>query len=183
VPGILENSCGAADPAPHHEGEDGVAIAGTIAVIASVLVLAFQARELAKHARIANQVAAVETNRELLMMFHNVYREFLEQPQLRAHFYDESPVAPTEDDRVRIRVLSEMLADSLQVGLETVTRLATYERYAEPWREYVEASLGSSSSVRSLVRDHPAFWPSLVPIVTAYELAHPYASGSGRRRG
>jgi hypothetical protein len=148
-------------------------VAGTIAVIASVLVLAYQARELAKHSRIANQVAAVETNRELLMMFHNVYRVFLERPELRAHFFDESSAAPTADDRVRIRVVSEMVADCLQVGLETVSRLATYERYAEPWRDYVEMTVNGSSSIRSLVRDNPTFWPSIVPLVESYDAAHP----------
>lgn len=147
-------------------------VAGTIAVIASVLVLAYQARELAKHSRIANQVAAVETNRELLMMFHKVYHVFLDRPELRAHFFDESSAAPTADDRVRIRVVSEMLADCLQVGLETVTRLATYERYAEPWKDYVEMTVNSSSSIRSLVRDNPTFWPSIVPLVESYDAAH-----------
>lgn len=147
-------------------------VAGTIAVIASVLVLAFQARELAKHARIANQVAAVETNRELLMMFHNVYRVFLEQPELRALFFDESSAEPTADDRVRIRVVSEMIADCLQVGLETVSRLATYGRYADPWMDYVEMTVNGSSSIRSLVRDNPTFWPSILPLVESYDAAH-----------
>ena len=52
------------------------AVVGTAAVIASVLVLALQARELAKHARVANEVASAETNRELIRRFADVHRVF-----------------------------------------------------------------------------------------------------------
>ncbi len=70
--------------APTGKGELGLD-AGTIAVIASVLVLAYQARSLATHARIANEVAGAEANRELLTWWHDsVFRVFVVYPETRA---------------------------------------------------------------------------------------------------
>ena len=146
---------------------------GTVAVVISVLVLAYQGRELAKHARIANQVAAVETNRELLLMWRGVYEVFIDYPDLRAQFYDPSPTALAGADGVRLIVVSEMAADALQVGVETVDTLAAYKRYREPWLEYAETALASSASLRSVVRDQPSAWPGLATMVAAYDASQP----------
>jgi hypothetical protein len=146
---------------------------GTVAVVISVLVLAYQGRELAKHARIANQVASAETNRELLLMWRGVHEVFIEHPDLRAQFYDPSPAALTGADSVRLIVVSEMAADALQVGVETVDTLAAYQRYREPWLEYAETALASSASLRSVVRDQPSAWPGLAAMVVAFDASQP----------
>ena len=41
-------------------------LVATLAVVVSVLVLAYQGRELARHTRVANEVAGTEAHREIL---------------------------------------------------------------------------------------------------------------------
>ena len=148
-------------------------VAGTVAVIASVLVLAFQARELAKQSRIANEVAGVETNRELITLLVPVHRVFIDYPDLRRHFYDQSPVAPSELDQARLVEIAEMYADALQVAVETVERLASYQRYTAAWKDSADSALASSSTLRSVVRAHPTWWPGLDPLIAAYDASYP----------
>ena len=93
---------------PATDAKESVLDAATIAVIVSVLVLAFQARSLAEHARIANEVAGAETNREVLSMWANAQRVFIEYPDLKAHYLDESPTPPSALERVRLLAVSEM---------------------------------------------------------------------------
>ena len=148
--------------------------AGTIAVIASVLVLAYQARSLATHARIANEVAGAEANRELLTWWHDsVLRVFVEYPETRALLYDASVQPADAAQQVRLQVVSEMAADALQVALETAGRLAPFTRYQEPWKEYAAAQVASSSAIRSVVRGMPNAWAALAPLVEAYDHANP----------
>ena len=151
---------------------------GTVAVIASVLVFAWQARELARQSRIANQVAGAETNRELLLMFRDVHRVFIDHPGLWPQFYDQAAEPPSAEDEVRLRVVAEMYADALQVALETVNRLASYERYADAWREYINTMLASSQALRKVPRDHPEGWPELAVMVQAYDASHPSRSAA-----
>lgn len=145
---------------------------GTIAVITSVLVFAWQARELAKQSRIANQVAGAETNRELLLMFRDVHRVFIDHPGLWPQFYDQVAEPPNAEDEVRLRVVAEMYADALQVALETVNRLASYERYADAWRAYISSMLSSSQVLRRVPREHPEGWPELAAMVQAFDASH-----------
>ena len=161
--------------------------AATIAVILSVLVLAFQARSLAEHARIANEVAGAETNREVLSMWASAQRVFIEYPELRAHYLDESPTPPSALERVRLLAVSEMCADVLQVAVESADRLAPFRRYAEPWRDYATQAIESSSTLRSVIRDLPTAWPGMMPFVAAYDasqratsLAADHADAPGR---
>jgi hypothetical protein len=146
---------------------------GVIAVIASVLVLAVQAREFAKHTRVANEAAEVETHRDLMAMYGAVHRVFIDHPELWPHYYDQSSVAPSAHDQVRLRVVSEMAADAHEVAWDTVDELTSYKRYAEPWREYVRAEVGKSSTLRSFVRDQLTGWPSLTSLVAAYDARSP----------
>jgi hypothetical protein len=150
-------------------------LVGTIAVITSVLVFAWQARELAKQSRIANEVAGAETNRELLLMFRDVHRVFIDHPGLWPQFYDQAVQPPNADDEVRLRIVAEMYADALQVALESVNRLASYERYADAWRAYIGSMLASSQALRRVPRDHPEGWPELAAMVKAYEASQPPA--------
>ena len=54
-------------------------LAATIAVVASVLVLVLQTREVAKEASIANQVAGTRAHRELIGILARTYDRFYEQ--------------------------------------------------------------------------------------------------------
>src|SRR5690348_14527642 len=62
-------------------------VVGTIAVVVSVLVLAYQGRELAGHTRIANEVAATQAHRDLLFHWKWVIDVFVRHPDLHALYF------------------------------------------------------------------------------------------------
>jgi hypothetical protein len=148
-----------------------IAIAGAVAVILSVLLLAYEARQLTQQGRIANQHAGAETNRELLRMFADVHRVFIDHPNLRPHFLDESAVAPSAVEQIRLAVVTEMFADALQVGIESAERLEPYGVYAEAWRGYADTSVANSSMLRDFVRARPEPWAAIAIRVEAYDAA------------
>jgi hypothetical protein len=61
-------------------------LAGTIAVALSVLVFAFQARALAQAARTGNQLAASQTDLELIALIARTNSVFLDYPELLGKF-------------------------------------------------------------------------------------------------
>jgi hypothetical protein len=149
-------------------------VAATIAVVASVIVLVLQTRAVAKEASIANQVAGTRAHRELIGMLGQIYDRFFEHPELRAHFYGEATTAPSETDRVRLEIISEQVADTLQVALDTTEKLASYGWVAAEWRKYTVQSLAASAVLRSTIRDRPGIWTPLEPLVAAYDAqSHP----------
>lgn len=88
-------------------------VVATLAVVVSVLALAYQGRELAKHTRVANEVAGVETHRELMRHWKSITDAFIEHPELRAQYYSNAASRPSPTDTVRL----ETIASSTRTGL------------------------------------------------------------------
>ncbi len=87
-----------------------MALIGTIAVVVSVLVLAYQGRELAGHTRIANEVAGTQAHRELLFHWKSVIDVFVRHPELHPLYLGQASGTPTPEDAVRLAVIAEQHA-------------------------------------------------------------------------
>jgi hypothetical protein len=144
-------------------------LAATIAVVASVIVLILQTRTVAKEATIANQVAGTRAHRELIGMLGETHDRFFEHPELRKHFYGNAAGEATEAERVRLQVIAEQLADTLQVALDTTEKLASYGWVTSEWRKYSLETVASSAIFRSTIRDRPGIWTPLEPMVRDYD--------------
>src|SRR5690242_7793526 len=94
-------------------------LAATIAVVVSVLVFAFQARELARQSRLANEVAGTRAHGEIVLHWKNIMDVFIQYPELRAFYFDQTSEAPSASDSVRLGVIAEQHADWLEVLLAT----------------------------------------------------------------
>jgi hypothetical protein len=155
---------------------------GTLAVFASVLVLAYQARELTRQSRAANQVAATRAHQGLFRQFEWVSGAFLQHPELRAYFFSEmAPPPNTTDLSSRLETIAERYADVLYVGLDTASGLVTYgewrpskgrQDFASQWVEYVTAMIERSEPLRSVIRANPGVWPSLELLLADHDAAH-----------
>jgi len=144
-------------------------LAATIAVVASVLVLVLQTRAVAKEASIANQVAGTRAHRDLIGMLARIYDRFFEYPELRAHFYGQATTAPTFSEQIRLGIIAEELADTLQVALDTTEKLGSYDWVAAEWMKYAAESVATSAILRSTIRERPGIWTPLEPIVAEHE--------------
>ncbi len=142
----------------------------TIAVVASVLVFAYQARELARQSRVGNEVAGTQAHREIMLHYKQFSDVFIQYPELHAYYYDQTPNTPTATDSARLAVIAEQHGDWLDSCLLTTRRLKSYDWVAlyGGWDDYVASTLGSSSILRSTIRD-TRWWPSLDPFLSRYD--------------
>jgi len=146
----------------------------TIAVIASVLVFAYQARELARQSRVGNEVAGTQAHREMMLHYKRFTDVFIQYPELHAYYYDQTPNTPSANDSVRLAVIADQHADYLDSCLVTTTQLKSYKPTGmiQGWDDYIASSVGSSSLLRSIIRD-TRDWPTLDPFVSHYDESHP----------
>jgi len=144
-------------------------VISTIAVVASVLVFAYQARELAIQSRVANQVAGTQAHRELIGYYQPVYDVFIQFPDLHAHYFDATQASPSAHDTVRLQMLAEMHADFLSMGAHTSQALKSYTPWADEWVHYISGALASSSRLRKEIRSDPTLYPALQPLLAAYD--------------
>lgn len=147
-------------------------LAATIAVIASVLVFAYQARELARQSRLANEVAGTRAHREMIVDWKNLMDVFVQYPTLRAYYYDQAPNTPSQAESIQLEVIAQQHADWLESVLATTTLLASYQSVAISlaggWDNYIPRTIASSSLLRSTIRDG-AEWPALVAYIADYD--------------
>jgi hypothetical protein len=142
----------------------------TIAVVASVLVFAYQARELARQSRVGNEVAGTQAYRDILRDSKQFTDVFIQYPELDAYYYDQSPNPPSAADSVRLTVIAEQHADWLEAALVTTRQLKSYEYtgVTYEWDDYIRRAVGSSSLLRSTIREFRD-WPTLDPFVACYD--------------
>jgi hypothetical protein len=148
----------------------------TLAVVVSVLVLAYQGRELAGHTRVANEVAGTQAHRELIHHWKSWSDVFIQYPELHAYYYDQATDTPNASDTVRLDVIADQEADFLDATFITSQRLASYAHWADEWTDYIPRELASSTRLRAIIRDNPGFYPSVEPLVADYDASHEHGS-------
>jgi hypothetical protein len=159
-------------------------VIGTIAVVVSVLVLAYQGRELAGATRIANEVAATQAHRDMLFHWKTVIDVFVHHPGLHALYFGGTSRSPTEVEAVQLDVIGEQHADWLNTAMTTEAQLrslpAIYANWTGGWREFSANAVSQSPVLRALIRSRPIEWPMLYPLLVEHDGQHPQIEpGSG----
>ena len=148
----------------------------SIAVVASVLVFAYQARELAGQSRVGNEVAGTQAHREIVFHWKGLMDVFIRYPELYAYYYDQSPNPPSATESVRLKVIVEQHADWLEAAIVTARKLRSYESAGMwgEWDDYITRVVGSSSILRSTIRGNGEWneWAYLEPFVSRYDESH-----------
>jgi hypothetical protein len=144
---------------------------GTIAVVASVLVLAYQSREVAHQTRTANEVSGTLAHRELVFHWEEWAKVFIHHPELHGMYFGEPTTEPNDAARVRLAVIAEAHADWLEAGLTTEQQLASYSIVTSIgyWENYVAWVMASTPGLRKVMRDQPNTWPNLNAYLARYE--------------
>jgi hypothetical protein len=146
---------------------------GTLAVVVSVLVLAYQARELAAHTKVANDVAGVETHRELMRHWKSILDVFIEYPELHPQYYGKATAPASASDGVRLTMIAEQQADWLEAGLLTSRGLGSYESdFGGEWEDYAASCVASSPVLRAHVRANPVMNPPVTALLARYDASH-----------
>jgi len=154
-----------------------VDVISTVAVVASVLFFAMQARSLAGQQRTANEVAGTQAHRELLAHYTAVSAVFIQFPDLYDLYFDgttsmagdDDVVPPSADDIVRLKVIADLHADYLSMAAQTSQRLASYATSTDEWSYYIRWCLAASSYLRSEIRDKVDLYPELALFIADYD--------------
>lgn len=135
-------------------------IGGLAGVIASVALLAWQTRAVARQTEISNAIASASVINNTTSSLRQILSLFVECPELRPYFY-ESKLPPSRGlKRIRILTVAEMLADILEEGL-SVDRLVRTVRIYEEWPLYCADMLATSPALNEVMLQHPSWWRTL----------------------
>lgn len=143
-------------------------LVGLVGVIASLAFNGWQARQLFKQLRLQTSLAGLSGTVQPIELLHGVLRIFYEDPSLRPHFYEHKALPPTGDRRSQILAVGEMLGDVLEVGLFHTREIEATASY-EDWRNYAAFLMTHSPTLDHLVREHPGWYPNLVPFLRDQE--------------
>lgn len=113
---------------------------------------------------IQNEMAKVEIIHSGAEHLSGVYRVFVDYPELRKYFYDGSPCPSRGKDRARVLTVAEMICDTVDSVLETISRITSQEERGD-WLHYIEHILDQSPTIGQLVLEHPREWPEVASIL------------------
>lgn len=139
---------------------DVTAIAGLIGLIASLCLVAWQTRAIARQTAISNAIAGVSALNTVLSSLREVYMVFIDHPELRPYFYGGQGMPRSRRLRRQVNTVAEMLADVLESGLLQY-RLAPASESSEIWEDYCRHMLAQSPALCELARKYPEWWPEL----------------------
>jgi hypothetical protein len=135
-------------------------IIGLAGVIASVALLAWQTRAVARQTEISNSIAGASVISSMTSSLRQVLLLFVEYPELRPYFYESKPSPLRGPKRVRILTVAEMLANILEEGL-SVNRFVWTVRIYEEWPLYCADMLATSPALNEVMLQHPEWWRTL----------------------
>jgi hypothetical protein len=120
-----------------------VALVGNVVLIASVILLGLQVREMAKQSRHGARATLASVYQAMNDNMLQIYRLFIDRPSLRPYFYaaqeltDESP-----EERERVEATAELFIAFIDNVLTQMPLLPS--NLAEPWRTYFSSVTTSS---------------------------------------
>jgi len=93
-----------------------------VAVVVSVLLLAWQSREVARATRLATRTAVAGVMTDSAANVRSVFEGLLAHPELRQYVTDGVPLPADPLEHARALTMCEMLCDALEASLETAAR-------------------------------------------------------------
>ncbi|MEU4556524.1 hypothetical protein [Micromonospora violae] len=123
-------------------------------------LLAWQTRAAAKQAEVANAFAGATVLHNQTTSLREVYRVFIDHPELRPYFYGRKPCPRNQRQRDRVMTIAEMLADTLEDGL-VAHHLVPASESESDWINYCRHVRANSPALEEWVQRHPGWWPKL----------------------
>lgn len=140
-------------------------IVGLIGLVVTVALLAGQTRAAAKQSEVANAIAGATVLFTCTASLHEVLRLFVQEPEIRAYFYDGAPCPTQGMERDRVVTIAEMLADTLEDGLVT-HRLVPASESETDWIGYCRQMRSSSPGLDAIINENAEWWPQLARLTS-----------------
>lgn len=137
-----------------------LAMIGTAGVVASLVFVALQTRELSRQTRANNRIAVTTGMYNALERSHQLDFFLAEQPQLRAYLYEGLPCVESDANFPVVATLAEVLADVIDYGLMVAELLPGTEQYIG-WGLYATHAVDNSPHLRQHLAERPEWYPQL----------------------
>src|SRR5690242_16052246 len=98
-------------------------VLSVVAVVGSVLVLAWQSREVARATRLATRTAVAGVMTDAASNVGAVFEALLAYPELRPYITDGVPLPQAALEHARAQTLCEMLCDAIEASLEAASQV------------------------------------------------------------
>ncbi|OXS33941.1 hypothetical protein [Streptomyces sp. XY006] len=136
-------------------------VIAAVGVVSSLLIAAWQTRELTRQTKLNNGLAGATATYNGLERLHYVDGFIAEHPSLYEYFYGGAPIPQDPEQRARVMALVNILADSIDYGLMTTAVTPAVLGY-EGWREFAVVMRRDCPALVHAVKENPGFYPALV---------------------
>jgi hypothetical protein len=144
-----------------------------LAVVASVLVLAWQTKQVATATTLASKTAVAAAMSDTTAHVRAVLQTLLTYPELRPFIFGGESLPLSGQELARAQTLCEMLFDSLEVTLEVVANLPGADSALTGWSDYAESVPRDSPGSAAHVSAHPNWYPRLAALWRNISDPHP----------
>ena len=126
----------------------------------SVIFAAVQNSILARQTKMLQTTAELSYNLEVITRMNEIILQIAGGRRSRAYVWGKA-----EKRNSRSSHEGRVFLDVLDAAVSGVNRLSKFRDSGfENWAVYVEYVLKNSRSLRAEIRDHPSWWPNIVPI-------------------
>ncbi len=138
-----------------------VEVLSLVALVGSVLVLAWQSKEVATATRLASRATVEGAISDVAVHLGGVLQTMVTYPHLRQYVYDGVPLPASGEERARAETLCELLCDAAETTLEVTARLPHADDALIGWTLYARSILDSSPTCAAIVSANPSWYPRL----------------------
>jgi len=138
-------------------------VLSVLAVVGSVLVLAWQSREVAHATRLATKTAVATAMSDAAANVRGVFDALLTYPELRQYITDGAPLPAEPLERARAQTLCEMLCDAIEASLEVAAQVPGADHALSGWPSWATWVLANSPGSAAHVARRPTWYPRLGP--------------------
>jgi len=144
---------------------EALQVLSVVAVVGSVLVLAWQSREVARASRLATKTAVAAAITDAASNVRAVFEALLAHPELRPYITDGAPLPATPLEHARALTMCEMLCDAAEASLEVASRIPGADEALRGWPAWASWVLASSPGSAGHVRQRVTWYPRLAALL------------------
>ena len=139
--------------------QDVTSIISAVAIVVGLAFAGAQLRLLLRQLR-DGQAASRAAELRAVNSMDNKLQYLIDKPELRDYFYSNKSLPTDGAVRNKVLLISEAYADTLDLGVGAASDVPRAGA-ADSWSDYTQFILQNGPGVRSLIEDHPKWWPEL----------------------
>lgn len=142
---------------------DAAQIIGALGVIISLMLLAWQTKNLGKQIEISNLQGRYQTLHNAIERYHHALGLIFTHPELRPYFYEQQPCPQDDPNRPRVLVVAEIIADAIDHAVRVSGQFPD-QAHKSGWKSSALA-MAKQPIFIELLMESPNYFPDLISIL------------------